>query len=192
MILGRGQLVATAMKHRYVWGTLLVGIALTGCVTKSKYQALEAQNAQLQQELAVERGELAADQQQITRLEGAIKYTVESDLLFPSGSWQLSKEGKDTLGKLAKKLAPSQQNKLVVIGHTDSTPIGPELERKGITSNEELSKKRAEAVRSFLITQGVDPNMVVAKGQGEANPVASNDTAKGRSQNRRVELSLGG
>jgi chemotaxis protein MotB len=184
--------MTTLINLRLIGGVLLLGLAVTGCVSKSKYTALEAQNAQLQEQLAAERGQVAAEQEQITRLEGAIKYTVESDLLFKSGSWQMSPEGKDALGKLADKLAPSQQNKLVVIGYTDSQPIGAELESKGITSNEELSQKRAEAVRQFLITKGVDPNMVTAQGRGDSNPVATNDTAKGRSQNRRVELTLGG
>lgn len=177
--------MATQINHRLVGGIFLFGIALTGCVSQSKYDRLQAQNTQLQQELADERG-------QITRLEGAIKYTVDSDLLFPSGSWQMSEQGKDTLGKVASKLAPSQHNRLVVNGYTDNAPIGPELERQGVVSNEVLSQKRAEAVKEFLISQGVDPNTITAVGHGDANPVASNDTAKGRSQNRRVELSLGG
>lgn len=177
--------MATVSKHRLVGGIFLLGIALTGCVSQSRYDALEAQNAKLQQQLAAERG-------QITRLGGAMKYTIESDLLFPSGSWEMSEEGKRTLGKMAEKLAPTQENKLVVNGYTDDTPIGPALEQQGVTSNEELSQKRAETVKRFLISQGVEPDMITAVGHGEANPVATNDTAKGRSQNRRVELNLGG
>lgn len=173
-------------------GILLSGGVLTGCVSQNKYDALEAQNVQLQQELAVERGQVTTAHGQISRLTGAIKYTIESDLLFAPGSWEMSKEGKDTLGRMAQKLAPTQQNKLVVIGYTDSTPIGPELERKGIESNEELSMKRAESVRQFLISEGVNPSLVTAVGQGDNHPVASNETATGRAKNRRVELSLGG
>lgn len=177
--------MATAINHRLVGGILLCGLALTGCVSQSKYDRVQAQNTQLQQELATERG-------QITRLEGAIKYTIESDLMFPPGSWQMSQEGKDTLGKMAAKLAPSQENQLVVHGYTDDTPIGPELERQGVTSNEELSQKRADAVKQFLISEGVAPDKIIAVGHGEANPVATNDTSKGRAQNRRVELTLEG
>ena len=62
----------------------------------------------------------------------------------------------------------------------------------GVTSNEELSQKRADAVMQFLISQGVKPDLVSAKGFGEADPVATNNTAQGRAQNRRVELSLVG
>ena len=66
------------------------------------------------------------------------------------------------------------------------------LKREGITTNEELSQKRADTVMQYLISQGVRPELVSAHGYGEADPVASNDTAQGRAQNRRVELSLGG
>ena len=188
----RERVMTTFIRHRLVGGIFLVGTALTGCVSQSKYDALEAQNREQQQQLATQQGELTAERGQVTRLGGAIKYTIESDLLFPSGSWEMSEEGKQTLGKMADKLAPDQRNKLVVHGYTDSTPIGDELEEQGITSNEELSQKRADAVKAFLISRGVDPDMITAVGHGEANPVAKNTTAKGRSQNRRVELTLGG
>jgi chemotaxis protein MotB len=191
--------MTTLITHRLVGGIFLLGTALTGCVSQSKYDALQAQNSELQQEAAAQRGEitaqgheLSAERGQVKRLGGAIKYTIESDLLFPSGSWEMSEEGKQTLGKMADKLAPDQRNKLVVHGYTDSTPIGDELEEQGITSNEELSQKRADAVKAFLISRGIDPDMITAVGHGEANPVARNNTPKGRSQNRRVELTLGG
>ena len=77
-------------------------------------------------------------------------------------------------------------------GYTDNAPIGPALKRQGITSNQELSQKRAENVGQFLISQGVRPDLVQAQGYGDADPIAPNDTAKGRAQNRRVELALAG
>ncbi len=136
--------------------------------------------------------EATANKAQICRLQGAIKYTVNSDLLFPSGDWQMSDRGKQIISNMASKLAPTQQNKVLVSGYTDNAPIGAALQRKGITSNEVLSQKRAENVMAFLFTQGVKPDLIAAQGFGDTNPVASNDTAKGRSQNRRVELSLAG
>jgi len=77
-----------------------------------------------------------------------------------------------------------------VNGYTDDVPISPRLQQQGVTSNEVLSQKRAENVMQFLVSQGVSPNLVSAHGLGEADPVASNDTAQGRAQNRRVELGL--
>jgi len=129
-------------------------------------------------------------QETISRLQGAIKYTVDSDLLFPPGGWQMSASGKQVIARMASKLAPGQQNKLLVAGYTDNAPIGPALRRQGVTSNEILSQKRADSVMQFLISQGVRPELVSAHGYGEADPVASNNTAAGRSQNRRVELTL--
>jgi chemotaxis protein MotB len=89
-------------------------------------------------------------------------------------------------------LAPSQQNNLLVSGYTDNAPIGEALRREDVTSNQELSQKRADAVMQFLISQGVKQDLFSAKGFGEADPVAPNNTAQGRAQNRRVELSLVG
>jgi outer membrane protein OmpA-like peptidoglycan-associated protein len=119
-----------------------------------------------------------------------LMYTVNSDLLFPPGGWQLSEAGKEVFAKLVKKLAPTQDSKLYVSGFTDSTPIGPELRAQGITSNDQLSQMRAENVMQFLISQGVNPNLIAAKGFGDTEPIAANDTPEGQAKNRRVELSL--
>jgi outer membrane protein OmpA-like peptidoglycan-associated protein len=125
-------------------------------------------------------------------LMGAVTllYTVDSDLAFPPGGWQLSNAGKALFAKLVHKLAPTQDNKIYVSGFTDSTPVGPELQAQGIASNLQLSQMRADNVMQYLISQGVKPDMIAAKGFGDADPVASNATAEGRAKNRRVELSL--
>ena len=167
-------------------------LVLSGCVWKSDYDAVVARNQQLQQENSNLQGQVASDRAQINRLQGAIRYTVNSDLLFPSGGWQMSDAGKDVIAKFAARLAPTQQNKLIVNGYTDNAPVGPELARQGITSNLILSQKRAENVMEFLISRGVRPELVAAQGHGDAEPVASNNTREGRAQNRRVELALAG
>src|SRR5262245_24492724 len=149
-----------------------------------------AQNAALTAQLTATKNELAAKGAQAGRLQEAIRYTVNSDQLFRSGSWEMSPQGKDVIGKIAPQLAPYQQTKLLVNGYTDNAPISPALKKKGITSNEVLSQKRAEAVMEYLIAQGVKPDMIAARGHGAADPVAPNTTAKGRAQNRRVEVTL--
>jgi chemotaxis protein MotB len=198
--------MSIAAKYLLIAGSFLGSVALTSCVSQSYYDSLDEENAQLHNYIAALRMELEQTRSRldesdvqlgeskgdVTRLQGAIKYTVESDLLFPSGSWKMSKEGKDVIAKMANKLAPTQENKLVVNGYTDSTPIGDELEKKGVDSNQELSEKRAAAVRAFLIQKGMSPDKIIAIGHGDERPVSTNETAKGRSQNRRVELSLGG
>jgi chemotaxis protein MotB len=169
--------------------TFTVMLLLAGCVSQQKYDTLDAQYQQLNQTMSAE---VAANQMQITRLRDAIKVTVNNELLFPSGDWQMPVEAQRSLSKIVPILAPKQQAKLKVNGYTDNVPIGPGLMRQGITSNLELSQKRADTVMQFLIAQGVNPSLVSAQGLGEANPIASNDTPEGRAQNRRVELTLAG
>jgi len=169
---------------------LLASVLLSACVSQSAYDQLQVQNQQLQQQNSALQAQVAADKAQICRLQGAIKYTVNSDLLFPSGGWQMSDRGKQIIANMAAKLAPTQQNKILVSGYTDNAPIGPALRRQGITSNQDLSQKRAENVMEFVISQGVKPDLISAKGFGDADAVASNATPQGRAQNRRVELSV--
>jgi chemotaxis protein MotB len=173
-------------KHRLIVVSLLSTTMLTGCVVwQSYYDKVQSQNQQLQQQLAT-------SQQEVSRLQGAIKYTVNSDLLFAPGSWEMRPQGQQVIANLAKKLAPTQQNHLMVSGYTDNAPIGEALRREGVASNQELSQKRAESVMQYLVSQGVKPDLVSSQGFGDASPVASNGTAQGRAQNRRVELSLVG
>jgi chemotaxis protein MotB len=169
---------------------LLAPLVVSGCVWKSDYDRLQAQNQQLEQQVSRLSSEASADKAQIARLVGAIRYTVNSDLLFPSGGYQMSPQGQEIIARFASRLAPTQQMKLVVNGYTDNAPIGPALQREGITSNLILSQKRADNVMAFLISQGVKPDLVMAVGHGEADPIATNSTPAGRAQNRRVELAL--
>jgi len=159
-----------------------------------------------QQQLALNKGEIDAKQRQIDesrkqiadaqvrmrRLAGAIRYTVNSDLLFLPGSWDLSPDGQQIIAKMATQLAVEQKLKLVVNGFTDNTPIGAELRRKGIASNQELSQKRAESVMEFMISQGVSRDLVTAQGFGEDDAIAPNDTLQGRALNRRIEITVAG
>jgi chemotaxis protein MotB len=179
-------------------GTLLLPltapIVLGGCtwLWASDYDALKSQNQQLQQQTTAQSAEIANDKAQISRLQGAIKYTVNSDQLFAPGSWQMSAQGKQIIAKMASQLAPTQQNKLLVNGYTDNAPIGPALQQQGVTSNLVLSQRRADTVMQYLVSQGLNSNLVSAHGFGDTSPVASNDTAQGRAKNRRVELTLAG
>jgi chemotaxis protein MotB len=190
-------------------------VLLAGCVSQGKYDDLEgkyhqlqcqytdlqgqyqklqqasaAQSAQSSADIAALKKEIDAGKVHVSRLQNAIKYTVNSDLLFRSGSWEMSPQGQEVIAKLVPQLAPFQQSKLVVNGYTDNAPIGRALQRQGVTSNEVLSQKRAEAVMAYLIAHGVKPDMISAQGHGEEDPIASNTTAQGRAQNRRVEVTL--
>ena len=174
---------------QYATMTFTALLVLAGCVSQHKYDTLEADYQQLNQTMSAE---VASNQMHITRLQNAIKVSINEELLFPSGGWHMPVEAQRTLSKIVPVLAPKQQAKIQVNGYTDNVPIGPGLIRQGIASNLELSQKRADTVMQFMIAQGVNPSLVSARGFGEANPVASNDTPEGRAQNRRVELMLAG
>ena len=162
---------------------------LAGCVSQQKYDALQSRYDQLNQTMS---SELSSQQMHIERLQNAIKVTVNDQLLFPSGEWQMPATAQQIIGKMVPILAPMQQTKIMVNGYTDNVPVGPGLIRQGITSNLVLSQQRADNVMNFMTSQGVNPSLVSAHGFGAADPVASNDTAAGRAQNRRAELTLAG
>jgi len=173
------------MKKILIAGAVATLVLLNGCVTETKYNALEQEYQQLQ-------AEFSADQAQIVLLEGKLKITMVDRVLFPEGGFRLNSQSKAVLGKLVPTLSGLQQTKIIVDGYTDNVPIGPGLKREGISSNLELSSRRADVVVEYLANQGVNQNLISAQGFGESNPVASNDTPEGRSQNRRIEVTLNG
>src|SRR3954447_14860213 len=189
-LLNRTKPMNGAMTGRLTAALVVSALGLTGCVSKSKYDDLQSQNQQLQQQNASLTQQLNSANAAVSRLQGAIKYVVNSDLLFASGSWTMSDRGKQIIADFAKKLAPNATHKLMVAGFTDNAPIGPALAATGVTSNEILSQRRAEAVAQFIASQGMNPDLIEAHGYGEKNPIASKKTPAGRGKTRRVELSI--
>lgn len=125
---------------------------------------------------------------QIARLQGAVRYTVNSDLLFPSGSWEMSSDGQRIIARLAQKLAPTHKNGLIVAGYTDNAPIGAALRRGGVTTNLNLSQRRPGSVMQFMISQGV--NMSSLPRKGLAKMIESLRTTHRRAALKTVELKL--
>ena len=101
---------------------------------------------------------------------------------FDSGKASITAAGLAILDELAAAMQKLKGRKVEVIGHTDNTGLR--------ASNVALSEARAEAVRAYLATQGIKPDMVLASGQGPDRPVASNATADGRARNRRIEFRI--
>lgn len=101
-------------------------------------------------------------------------------IFFDPGKTQLKPGAKRTLQRIAEPLKGDDRIRVTVEGHTDNTG-NPE-------KNMEISEKRAEAVREYLVSVGVSADRIMATGKGDAEPVATNKTAAGRQQNRRVEL----
>src|SRR6478735_6505091 len=111
--------------------------------------------------------------------------TLSGQVLFVTGKSELLPAARDQLDQVAEALKDQGEMKPIVVeGYTDS--VGSDA------ANQKLSKDRAEAVRSYLVSKGVPSEKITAVGKGEANPVASNDTPEGRANNRRVEIVVSG
>lgn len=109
-----------------------------------------------------------------------IVITLSGAVLFATGKFELLPIAKEKLREVAKALLEQGDSTIVVEGHTDS--------RGSSEKNHELSLQRASEVRGYLISQGIPTGAIRAVGKGEETPVASNDTAEGRANNRRVEI----
>lgn len=163
---------------------LLIGM-LSACVTQQTYNSLDQAYSQLQQAYQ-------GDEVEIRQLQGELKITIKDKILFPEGGFKLNAKADQVLVKMAPTLTGFKNTKVVVRGYTDNVSIGPELRREGISTNLDLSSRRADNVVDYLVRKGVDQNLISAQGLGETNPVASNSTPDGRAQNRRIEVILVG
>lgn len=144
----------------------------------------EAQRAQQQAQAATARAQqlqqqLAAVQAKVSETDRGLVLTL-GDVLFGFNRATLNPGAMRNLYPLVTYLKENPERAVTIEGYTDS--VGSE------SYNQELSQQRAEAVRGFLIDNGVNANRIVARGYGEENPIASNNTELGRQQNRRVEV----
>ena len=112
------------------------------------------------------------------------KVTYSSDAFFDFDRSTLKPAGKAALDKLIEKVKNIKLEVIIAVGHTDS--IGSNA------YNQKLSVRRAESVKAYLISKGIDKNRLYTEGKGKAQPVADNKTAAGRSKNRRVEVEVVG
>ncbi|WP_297333978.1 OmpA family protein [Flavobacterium sp.] len=124
----------------------------------------------------------------VEQKNGKVYVSMENKLLFDSGSWTVGKEGRRAVTEVAKVLAENPEIAVLIEGHTDNVPYNGGGQ---ITDNWDLSTKRATAIVTIIKeNKGVDPKNLTAAGRGEFAPIAGNDTAEGRSKNRRIEIIL--
>jgi chemotaxis protein MotB len=134
--------------------------------------------------------EIQQGQIQIKEMKDRLTMTMVDKIIFPSGSAEISKEGKEVLDKVIAILKDVKDKRIQVEGHTDNVPIVSVL-KKRFPTNWELSTARAtEVLRYLQETGGLDPQLLSATGYSEYQPVASNDTDEGKHKNRRIEIVL--
>lgn len=139
---------------------------------KAEQLAIE-QKARFEAEAAL--AKLAAKEE-----ERGLVITLSGSVLFASNESELMPAAQNKLNEVADALLATKERKLTIEGHTDS---------QGSSShNMDLAQRRAEAVRNYIVSRGYPSNMIFAQGIGEGRPVADNNSAEGRANNRRVEI----
>ncbi len=188
-------------------------ILFTGCVSKSTYdeaindnEFLENQNQALLEELDMRDHEITAMEEEQLEMNsvlnelliaGSVKMQLladglhielSHDILFKTGSAELSKEGSALIAQLAQEMT-DYSYQVVVMGYTDSVPVGGKLADK-YPSNWELAGARAASVVRVMAVNGISPEQLGAVSFGSTRPLASNDTPEGRAANRRIDIRL--
>ncbi|SFN25688.1 OmpA family protein [Salegentibacter flavus] len=124
----------------------------------------------------------------VEQRDGKVYVSMENKLLFSSGSWAVNSEGRQAVQQLGQVLAQNPDIAVLIEGHTDDVPYGGSGPLK---DNWDLSTKRATSIVQILrANNNIDPQNLTAAGRGEHAPVATNETAEGRSKNRRIEVIL--
>jgi chemotaxis protein MotB len=134
--------------------------------------------------------QIASQEIEVVEADDKLKVIFVDKILFDSGSVEINPRGKELLMIMAGSLKDSEDQNIVVEGHTDNVPLSEAL-RKRFPSNWELSTARAATVaRFFQEAGGIPAEKLSARGYSFYRPVASNETAEGRHQNRRIEIIL--
>jgi outer membrane protein OmpA-like peptidoglycan-associated protein len=155
-------------------------------VLQAKEQAAKDEAARAQAQTQALRAQLLKQLNDVLQTTDTARGLVVNmaDVLFETGKYNLSNDAQLKLAKLSGIIQAHPGLNLAIEGYTDTT--GSE------EFNMKLSQQRADAVRQFLISQGLSPDIITSKGLGPANPVADNSTAAGRKANRRVEIIVSG
>ncbi len=168
----------------------IMGVLLTGCTSTEgnlkEITIIESAPQYVLEDVEVEQKPLEDiivfnEQGVVIRKEnGNLILSMSEDILFDFDSYSVKNSVKDSLDGLAKALKENRDIKLKIDGHTDF--IGTEQ------YNYNLSLKRANSIKNYLVTKGVNKNNISIEGHGKQNPVATNKTEEGRAKNRRVEF----
>ena len=185
----RRQAELTAAKE----GQMKAEAAAQAAQASAQQTALQAKEQAARDEAARARAATEALRAELLRQLNDVLQTTDSprglivnmaDVLFETGKYALSSDAQLKLAKLSGIIQAHPGLNLAIEGYTDTTGSAD--------FNMTLSQQRADTVRTFLITQGLSPDTITAKGMGESNPIADNSTPAGRKLNRRVEIIVSG
>lgn len=154
--------------------------AIAGAVFGGYMYYINQKMVKLQTQINQNTGMINAVERKVDENNKQITMVFRDSVLFEKNSAVLLAGGQNALNELSRTLIEYPESRALIKGYTSSE--GEEV------YNQELSQRRAEAVRNFLISQGVSSERLTALGYGEADPVASNSTEGGRQLNRRVEI----
>ncbi len=118
----------------------------------------------------------------VERVGEGIKVTFDSGILFDFDSAALRSEAQQNLLEFSESMQDFEDTNILIVGHTDA--------RGSESYNQGLSERRAQSATDYLTQQGIAPRRITSVGKGESEPVATNETAEGRQQNRRVEIAI--
>ena len=155
-------------------GGAIIGAGLGAIAGQAIGSYLDQQAAELRRDLGPQVG--------VQNTGSEIILSMPQDILFATDSAMLRPDLQSDLLVIARNLQRYPESSVVVVGHTDNTGAA--------AYNQRLSERRADSVASVLITAGVPVRRIVSRGAGENQPIASNETATGRAQNRRVEITI--
>ena len=170
-----GAVAGAAIDHNNRGKGALIGAAVVGASAAGYGYYADQQEKKL-------RASMANTGVEVQRQGDQIKLIMPGNITFATDSANIAPSFYQPLNNLANSLKEFNQNQIEIVGYTDSTG-SQDL-------NMRLSQQRADSVASSLITQGVEANRIRTSGMGPANPIASNSTAEGKAQNRRVEITL--
>ena len=166
-----GGIIGVATGHTVAG--ILIGAVVGGATGAIIGNYMDKQAAEIERDI---------EGAKVERIGEGIKITFSSGILFDVDQSKLKSQYQSELTELSKILNKYEDTNIMLVGYTDST--GPE------EYNLKLSRKRADSVANYLSSQNVDSARFTTEGYGEAQPVATNDTAAGRAQNRRVEVAI--
>lgn len=169
---GGGAAIGAALTKGSVWG-ILAGAAIGGAAGNLIGKKMDAQAKELKQ---------AVPTAEVQRVGEGINMTFESGLMFQKNSSEINESYKSDLSGAAEVFNKYPDTNIVIEGHTDDSGSDD--------FNMTLSEKRANAVKDFFVTKGINAERLTAKWYGETQPKYANDTEENRQKNRRVEIAV--